>query len=158
VLLHKDPSTSYNAIMRQYEADFYQWTQETARHLRCGEFKKIEVSALLEEVEDLGKRERSALQSRLAVLLSHLLKWDHQPAKRSKSWQATIELQRTRIERLLTQSPSLRSFLSESLSESYADAVLVAIKQTGLDRSAFPTACPYSIEEVLKDKDVSVHC
>jgi uncharacterized protein DUF29 len=144
--------------MGQYEADFYQWTQETASHLRSGKFQKIELSALVEEVEDLGKRERSALQSRLAVLISHLLKWDHQPARRSKSWQATIELQRTRIEKLLSQSPSLRPFLFESLSDAYSEAVLLAIKQTGLDRAAFPETCPYAAQEILRDKDVPVHC
>jgi hypothetical protein len=144
--------------MSQYEADFFQWTKETANHLRSGEFKKIEVSALVEEVEDLGKREKSALQSRVAVLISHLLKWDHQPAKRSKSWQATIQLQRTRIERLLSQSPSLRPFLFESLPDTYSESVLLAIKQTGLDQRTFPETCPYTVDAILRDKDVSVHC
>jgi hypothetical protein len=144
--------------MKPYEADFYQWTQETANHLRSGEFNKIEVSALVEEVEDLGKREKSALQSRIAVLISHLLKWDHQPAKRSKSWQATIQLQRTRIERLLSQSPSLRPFLFESLPDTYSESVLLAIKQTGLDQRTFPETCPYTVDAILRDKDVSVHC
>ena len=75
-----------------YEADFFQWTQETSDRLRRGEFATIDVPALVEEVEDLGKRQKSALQSRLAVLIGHLLKWDQQPEKRSKSWRATIEL------------------------------------------------------------------
>ena len=79
--------------MKQYDADFFRWTQETSDHLRRGEFARIDVAALVEEVEDLGKREKSALQSRIAFLISHLLKWDLQPAKRSRSWQATIELQ-----------------------------------------------------------------
>src|SRR6516165_8546057 len=118
--------------MTQYETDFYQWTQETACRLRSGEFTRIEIEALVEEVEDLGKREKSALQSRLAVLICHLLKWEHQPAKRSKSWQATIELQRNRIKRLLNQSPSLGPFLNESLADTSSAAVLLAVKQTGL--------------------------
>jgi hypothetical protein len=50
-----------------YEADFFQWTQETSDRLRRGEFTKIDVPALVEEVEDLGKREKSALQNCLAV-------------------------------------------------------------------------------------------
>src|ERR1700730_4051067 len=108
--------------MKQYDADFFQWTQETSDHLRRGEFARIDVSALVEEVEDLGKREKSALQSRVAVLISHLLKWDLQPAKRSRSWQATIEFQRSRIERLLKKSPSFRPFLYESLPDAYSDA------------------------------------
>ena len=138
-----------------YEADFFQWTQETSDRLRRGEFTEIDVPALVEEVEDLGKRQKSALQSRLAVLIGHLLKWDRQTGKRSSSWQATIELQRSRIERLLGQSPSLRTFLSETLSQAYSDALLLAIKDTGLDEKVFPTTCPYTLEEILSAKDVS---
>jgi hypothetical protein len=144
--------------VKLYEADYYRWTQDTSERLRRGEFTKIDVSALVDEVEDLGKRERSALESRLAVLICHLLKWDCQPAKRSRSWQATIELQRTRVERLLRQSPSLRPFAAEALPEVYAEAVLRAIKETGLDRKAFPDACPYSLEEILRTKEVAVNC
>ena len=144
--------------MKQYDADFFRWTQETSDQLRRGEFARIDVAALVEEVEDLGKREKSALQSRVAVLVSHLLKWDLQPAKRSRSWQATIQLQRSRIERLLKQSSSLLPFLYEILPDVYAEAVLLAIKDTGLDRKTFAEACPYRAEQILSAKDVSIHC
>ena len=140
--------------MKQYDADFFRWTQETSDQLRRGDFARIDVSALVEEVEDLGKREKSALQSRVAVLISHLLKWDLQPSKRSRSWQATIELQRSRIERLLKQSPSLRPFVSETLPEVYSEAVLLAIKDTGLDRKTFAETCPYSADQILSDKSI----
>jgi hypothetical protein len=141
-----------------YETDFYQWTQETADRLRRGEVSQIDILALVEEVEDLGNRQKSALQSRLAVLISHLLKWDLQPSKRSNSWQATIQLQRNRIERLLKDSPSLRPFLSQILPEAYADAILRAIRDTGLDRKMFAETCPYTTGEILTTKDASVHC
>ena len=144
--------------MKLYDTDFYRWTQDTSERLRRGEFAEVDVAALVEEVEDLGKRERSALQSRAAVLIAHLLKWDCQPAKRSRSWQATIALQRSRIERLLKQSPSLRPFLAETLPEVYAEAVLRAIQETGFDRQAFPEPCPYTLEEILCTKDVPLSC
>ncbi len=151
-------SVAYNAFMKLYEADFYRWTQDTSDRLRRGEFTEIDLSALVEEVEDLGKREKNALESRLSVLICHLLKWDLQPGKRSNSWQATIALQRSRVERLLKQSPSLGPFLREALPGAYADAVLRTIQETGLDRKAFVETCPYGIEEILRTKDVSVHC
>jgi hypothetical protein len=144
--------------MKLYEADFYQWTKDTSDRLRRGEFTEIDLSALVEEVEDLGKREKNALESRLSVLICHLLKWDLQPGKRSRSWQATIALQRSRIERLLKQSPSLRPFLCEVLPDAYADAVLRTIKETGLDTKIIAEACPYNLEEILSTKDVSVQC
>ena len=138
--------------MRLYDADFYRWSQETAEALRKGEFNSLDVSALAEEVEDLGKRERAALESRLAVLIGHLLKWEFQPSKRSKSWEATIEIQRTRIARLLRQNPSLKAYLPECLQDAYPEGVLLAIKQTGLDRKTFPEKCPYPIDTLLTSK------
>ncbi len=142
--------------MSLYEADFYGWTQDTADRLRRNEFTGIDLAALVEEVEDMGKRQKSAVQSRLAILIAHLLKWDCQPSKRSRSWQATIELQRSRIEKLLRQSPSLRPFLSETLGDVYPDAVLLAIKDTGLNKNAFATTSPYSIEEILAGRDILI--
>lgn len=144
--------------MELYETDFYAWTQETAIRLRRGEFTEIDLSALVEEVESLGKGQKSALQSRLTVLIAHLLKWDHQPAKRSASWQATIQLQRSRIHRLLAQSPSLRPFLHDVLPDAYSDAVLLAVRQTGFDQEKFAASSPYTLDEILKDKDVSTRC
>jgi hypothetical protein len=142
--------------VRLYEADYYCWIRETSERLRRREFSQIDLPALVDEVEDLGKRERSALESRLAVLLCHLLKWDCQPAPRSRSWQATVELQRVRVEKLLNQSPSLRPFAAEALPDIYTEAVLRAIRETGLDRKAFPERCPYTVEEILETKSVGL--
>ncbi len=129
--------------------DYYRWTEETANKLRRREFETLDLATLIEEVEDLGRKEKSALESRLAVLLAHLLKWDHQPMKRSRSWQATISLQRLRIERLLTESPSLRPLVPRIVPAAYREAVLLAVRDTGLDREAFPAECPYTVERVL---------
>jgi hypothetical protein len=141
-----------------YESDFFRWTQETSAHLRRGEFNQIDIHALVEEVEDLGKKEKRALKSRLAVLIRDLLKWDLQPAKRSTSCQATIELQRSQIEELLADSPSLKPLLDEILPRAYSDGILRAIRETGVARKAFDETCPYTVEDILKTKDVSVHC
>jgi hypothetical protein len=142
--------------MKLYEADFYRWTQDTSEHLKRGEFTDIDVAALVDEVEDLGRRQKSALQSRLTVLIIHLLKWDIQRARRSRSWQAAIELQRKRVKRLLDQSPSLHPFLVATLPDVYADAVLGAVKETGLDRKRFAESCPYTLDEILSNKSISL--
>ncbi len=136
--------------MSLYDADYFQWTQETTEQLRRREFANIDVAALIEEVEDLGRRERGAVQSRLMQLMAYFLKWDYQPDKRTGSWESSIKLQRNAISRLLKQSPSLRPFLGEIFHETYSDALLLAVRQTGLDEKAFPERCPYHIEEILK--------
>ena len=77
----------------QYEADFYQWSLEQARLLRSGEWKAVDVEHLAEEIEDMGKSLRREWESRLKVLIVHLLKWVFQPELRGISWQLTIQEQ-----------------------------------------------------------------
>src|SRR5260370_41891160 len=99
--------------LADYEEDFYAWSVEQARLLRSGEFSSIDVANVAEEIESLGRSDKREIQSRLTVLLSHLLKWQMQSAMRSSSWSATIREQRRRIDKLLQESSSLRSFVPE---------------------------------------------
>src|SRR2546426_519054 len=98
-----------------YDEDFVAWASETARLLRSGRFDKIDVEHLAEEVEDMANRDKRELASRLRVLILHLLKWQQQPGKRSRSWRATIATQRAELKDLLDQSPSLRRVLPGSV-------------------------------------------
>ena len=107
---------------------------------------------IAEELESMGRSERRALANRLAVLLMHLLKWRYQPALRGKSWQATIKEQRRQVMKLLQDSPSLKPNLPVILADVYEDALLMAVAETHLDESTFPSTCPFSLEQVL-DQD-----
>ncbi len=132
-----------------YDQDLYAWAMETARLIREGRFAEIDTVHLAEELESMGKTEQRALESRLVVLLTHLLKWEHQPEQRTKSWQRTVIEQRKRIARLLGDSPSLHPRLPETLAEAYDSAVRWAADETGLDEGDFPQTCPYSVAQVL---------
>ena len=105
-----------------YEEDFYAWTVEQARLLRSGELTSIDVANIAEEIESLGRSDKRAIESRLTVLLMHLLKWQIQSKMRSQSWSGTILEQRRRIEKLLRESPSLHASVNEALAEAYSDA------------------------------------
>ena len=84
------------------------------------------------------------------MLLRHLLKHQFQPEPRGTSWLLTINHQRTVIERLLEQSPSLARLLDdEALSTIYRKAVRDAIIETDLERRLFPTNCPCAIARIL---------
>ncbi len=66
-----------------YETDTYAWALDQARRLRAGQ--PIDTENVAEEIESLDKQERRTLVNTIAVLISHLLKWDFQPDKRTKS-------------------------------------------------------------------------
>ena|SRR5438552_18418173 len=132
-----------------YEEDFYAWTMEQSRLLRSGEISSIDTENIAEELESMGRSDRRELKSRLVVLITHLLKWRHQPAARSRSWSATIDEQRLQIEEVLAESPSLRPMVSAMTSQAYVIARMKAIAETGLSDQAFPEACPFAPDEVL---------
>ena len=102
-----------------HDEDFYAWTQEQARLLRSGEFTQLDIENVAEELEGMGRSDKRALESRLEVLLMHLLKWRVQIEHRSGSWSATIRDQRRRIQKLLRDSPSLRPEVAQLVPETY---------------------------------------
>src|SRR5713226_7348754 len=113
-----------------YDEDFVVWAIETARLLRARRFDEIDVEHAAEEIEDMAKRDKRELLSRLRVLIKHLLKWQHQADHRSGSWESTIITQRAELEHLFEQSPSLRRAVPASTAEVYRDAVAEAIVET----------------------------
>ncbi len=136
---------------QDYEQDFYAWTQRTAELLRAGRFDEADIEHVAEEIEDMGRRDVRELNSRMQVLLAHLLKWQVQPDRRSPSWRATIITQRLELDGVLAQSPSLRPKLASGLADNYARAVKRAAAETGLASERFPATCPYGVEQVLDE-------
>ncbi len=134
-----------------YEADFYAWTKQQAKYLQENLWAALDIPNLVEEIASLGKQQRQELRNCLGVLLGHLLKWQFQPQQRSKSWLATIREQRRRTRDLLQESPSLKPFLSEMMVKAYQDGLDLAVRETDLDYSEFPSECLYSQEQVLDD-------
>ena len=68
------------------DRDLYSWAAQQASLLREGRIAEIDAAAIAEEIDDVGEEQYHRLESALRVLLHHLLKWDYQPAARSRSW------------------------------------------------------------------------
>lgn len=130
-----------------YQTDYHAWALEQARKLRQGE--PIEAENIAEELEDLGRSQRQQLVNRLAVLIAHVLKWEHQPSLRSKSWMGTIREQQKRIQSLLDDMPSLQPLLLSSIANAYSIAVTFASTETGIVEEDFPAECPNSVHDLL---------
>ena len=131
-----------------YDTDFLEWTQLEAEKLRERRLDELDVENLAEEIESLGKRERSTLVNRLVVLLTHQLKHDHQPERYGRSCELTMASQRIKIGRLLKQNPSLKPFLPEAVIDAYQSSRIEAARQTRLDLNCFPEGCPYTLDDL----------
>ncbi len=138
-----------------YEEDLAAWAQAQAKALREAARARWNLPAeidwenVAEEIEALARSERRELRSRLFRLLTHLLKWRHQPGKRTRSWRLTIDGQRREIGVVLEESPSLRTSLTETFARAYQAARERAALETGLPLATFPETCPFSLEEAL---------
>ena len=132
------------------EADLYSWARRQAELLRAGRLSEIDAAAIAEEIDDVGEEQYDKLESALRVLILHLLKWDHQPSMRSRSWTLTIREQRDApsgsCERIRASNP--RS--TRRLEAAYEDARLEAANETGLPLSIFPTRRPFDHSEIMQ--------
>ena len=134
-----------------YESDVVAWANEQAALIRAGLFTQLDLKHIAEEIEDVGKSEQRELARRMAVLLAHLLKWQYQPSRRSKSWQFTLATQRKEITYGLAEATSLRGKFNDAkwLEILWAKARTQAEAETGLDMDTFPEACPWLLSDVL---------
>ena len=132
-----------------YDRDYSLWLQTTANQLRERKFSEVDVENLADEIESMGRREKSALSSNLQVVLMHLLKYRYQPNKRTNSWLLTIFEHRDRVEEALELSPSLKPYLEEIFSKCYSKARKKAALETGLPIDSFPKNSPFTLEETL---------
>ena len=138
----------------KYEQDVVAWANEQARLIRAGRFELLDLEHIAEEIEDVGKSEQRELSSRMAILLTHLLKWQFQPERRGSSWANTIRAQRKEIAYSLDETPSLKTKLEEPrwLDVVWSKAVAQASNETGLD-CAWPPSCPWLMDAEILDEN-----
>lgn len=132
-----------------YEKDFYKWTQKQASILKRQDFSHLDLDNLIVEIESLGRSDKRALRSYLAVLLMHLLKSHYQAAKKTNSWLNSIRNARIQIRMLLEDSPSLKRELPKLIEDAYEIALIEASEETGLPENTFHKACPWKFEDLI---------
>jgi len=128
-----------------YLEDETAWLDAMSELARRRDAANIDWDHLGEYLTDMASRDRREVMNRLVVLLAHLLKWEHQPDKRSGGWRATVREQSRRLS-ALAGSGVLRNHVEEVLAEAYSLAVEYAMDETGLPESAFPESCPYDLD------------
>ena len=131
-----------------YDSDFYSWSQEQGRLVREGRWSDVDRENIAEEIESLGREQFNKLESAFRMLLMHMLKWDHQPERRSRSWSVTIATQRIELEDVLADNPGLKPRINEAIARGHRKARLEAANETGLSLRTFPETCPYSFEDI----------
>jgi hypothetical protein len=145
--------------MSNYDADILAWSQSQGvllRRLAAGERVNdtdLDWPNIAEEIESVGRAERSALSSHIAIVIEHLIKLQASPATAPRTgWQETVLRARGEIERLLEDSPSLRPAIGGMIERELPRARRLAARALALHGEqpmVDVDAIDYSGEQVL---------
>ena len=78
----------------KYEEDYYLWTQTMVEKLRNKDYQDVDWDNLIEEIEDMGKSQKRAIESLLLRLTEHLLKlkyWEAEKARKAVAEVPSVE-------------------------------------------------------------------
>ena len=135
-----------------YEQDETAWLETMAALAAEGRFAELDLPNLAEYLADMARRDRREVFSRLVILLTHLLKWEHHPQGRSGSWRGTIREQRRELRQLL-ESGTLRNHAAAVLAKAYAEGRRQAADEMELDPNNYPSENPWSLDEIVEEHD-----
>ena len=133
-----------------YEIDNEQWLEQTINLLKNNRLEELDLEHLIEELEELSRRDKLTVESFLEQIIRHLLLyqyWTEQNDYNSNHWKAEIMSFRTQINEYLSQN--LRNHLLTNQSKVYEKALKYVNQKTGY-KIIFPKECPYSLEQLLE--------
>lgn len=132
----------------EYEYDYYLWTQAMAKALKDRDYSSIDWDNLVEEIEDMGRSQKRAVESLLMRLTEHLLKlqyWEAEKINRAH-WRSEIVNFRILLQKRLKDSPSLQARLDEIYQE-----VLPGCKKSVQQLFDLPEPVDLSLEQILDE-------
>jgi hypothetical protein len=132
-----------------YHKDGYGWAMAQAAIIRAGQLDSIDWENVAEEIESVGKQERSEYISHMIRVMCHMLKWDVQPQRSGMSWWLSIMNGRGDADRVLDRNPSLKPVLDEMHEEALKYAKRQAIAETGVE-AVIINSIVISREDALK--------
>ena len=109
----------------KYEEDYYLWIQAMIEQLKNRNYLNVDWDNLIEEIEDMGRSQKRAVESLLLRLTEHLLKlkyWETEKERNTKHWQSEVVNFRVLLRKRLKESPSLKAILPEIYLETLADS------------------------------------
>lgn len=126
-----------------YGEDYAAWIEHQRQLMREQRLEELDLENLIDEVGDLGSSIWDKYVSAIELVLLHMLKWDHQPSHRGRSWQQSIAVHRDRLIDVLSQNPSFKPRREDAVARAYRYARREASGETDLPPRAFPETCPY---------------
>lgn len=135
-----------------YDHDFLRWTEEQSVLLRSGRFAELDYEHILEELEEMGKEQKVALQSLFRQIIIHLLKLELSLAVDPRAkWIEEVTEFRDQAQTRIEETPSLNHHAPELFDKAWKQARRAAGKsfEAYCETVDISNDCPYSMEQVL---------
>ena len=140
--------------MLQTELEYDRWLEQQIELLRQGKFEHLDAENLIEELEALGRAEKSAVKSLVYQIILHLLLidyWKEESEYSKNHWLAEVDAFQLQLEDKLTTN--LAQLAEDNLPRLYAKARQNAIRKSRLPEERFPDSCPYTLELLKSVED-----
>ena len=142
---------SDNLILKNlYEIDQHLWLEETIKLLKNNHLEELDLENLIEELENLSRRDKARVASLLEQVIRHLLLlqyWTEESQYNSGHWKAEIRSFRNQLKRNLTRN--LYQYLEDELPSIYDDALGYVIDKSEGKLDNLPKYCIYNLEQLL---------
>ncbi|QUS61701.1 DUF29 domain-containing protein [Synechocystis sp. PCC 7338] len=137
-----------------YNTDYNLWVLETVAKLKNKDLDDLDWENLIEEIEDLSRRDKHKLQSLLNHIFEHLLLivyWQAELVRNQEHWEREILNFRLQFLQVLEDSPSLRNYARDYLAEGYKRGRKLAAKHSQLPLSTFPEHPITTLEQAIDE-------
>jgi Domain of unknown function DUF29 len=137
--------------MQTTELEYDRWLESQITCLKNQNFTGLDLNNLIEELEALGRAEKSAVKSLAFQILIHMLLvdyWTEESVYSKNHWQAEINAFKYQLSDKLTTNYKI--FLVDNLDKIYEKARTNAVLKSNLPSDRFPDTCPYQTEDLLE--------
>ncbi|MDY7003253.1 MAG: DUF29 domain-containing protein [Cyanobacteriota bacterium] len=139
-------------LISLYENEYKQWLVQRINFLKTNRFNELDKQHLIEELEELSRREKKIVERFLEQIIRHLLLlqyWIAEYEDNANQRLAEIMNFRTQINKYLTKI--LRNYLQENQAKVY-EKLLKYVKQKTAYEIIFPENNSDTIEQLLDMK------
>jgi hypothetical protein len=134
------------SLKNLYEIDEHLWLEETIKLLKSNHLEELDLENLIEELENLGRRDKAKVASLLEQVIRHLLLQEEYQFN-SGHWKAEVRGFRNQLKRNLTTN--LYQLLEKELASIYEDALGYVIDKTEGKLENLLQDCTYTLEQLL---------
>lgn len=139
-----------NYLSELYESDQDEWRIRLINLINEGHISDIDFINLKVFLIEMGSSDYAEIESRMSLLMMHLLKAIYQPKRMGKSWVLTIIEQRRKLKTKVLKSKNFENHLRREFKNLYLEARQDASLETRIPIEEFPKEPPFTFDEVLE--------